>query len=321
MTALATIQAATDLAHLRPLAESAKGFAQAARSDRTKDAYRYQWEAFASWCESQGLPALPAAPQTVTLYLTAKAEEGKKVATLAQALAAISEAHHFGSYPSPRESAMVRETWKGIRRKLGVAPRRVAPVLVRDLRAMVSALPGGLRGLRDRALLTIGFAGALRRSELVTLRVEDVAFQDDGLVITIRRSKTDQEGLGHTVGLPFGSDPLTCPVRALREWLRTSSIAEGLIFRSVSRHGHLGEALHGRDIARIIKNVTKAAGLDSSTYSGHSLRAGLATSAAHAGKADRSIMNQGRWKSRAMVDRYVRDANLFRDNAASGIGL
>lgn len=138
----------------------------------------------------------------------------------------------------------------------------------------------------------------------------------------MRKSKTDQEGAGALVGVPFGSDRATCPVRSLHAWLDDTGIAEDAIFRAVSRHGRIGQRLSDRDIARIVKRTALRAGLDPAPSAGHSLRAGLATSAAKAGKRDRAIMKQGRWRSRAVVDRYVRDATLIDDdNAAAGIGL
>jgi integrase len=160
------------------------------------------------------------------------------------------------------------------------------------------------------------------RSELVALDVAHARFMADGIELQIDRSKTDQEGAGELVGVPFGSDRATCPVRSLSAWLEEAGIDEGAIFRSITRHARIGARLTDRSVARIVKRTALAAGLDPAPYSGHSLRAGLATSAAKAGKRDRAIMKQGRWRSRAMVDRYVRDATLIDDdNAASGIGL
>ena len=305
------------------LVESARSFAQDARAERTRDAYRYQWARFEAWCEQYGFVPLPAAPGTLALYLTAWASDGGSVASLAQALAAIGEAHSVAGHPSPRNAPEVREVWKGIRRRLGTAPRRrVAPVVVDELRQLVGVLADTRIGRRDRALLTIGFAAALRRSELVALDVADLRFTLDGLEVMVRKSKTDQEGEGADVGVPFGSDPATCPVRSLRAWLEDAMIEGDAVFRSVNRHGRVGSRLSARAVARIVQRTALAAGLDPALYAGHSLRAGLATSAAKAGKRDRAIMKQGRWKSRAMVDRYVRDATLIDDdNAAAGIGL
>jgi len=302
--------------------EGARAFASASRAPRTRDAYRVQWRAFAAWCEGHALEALPAEPAAVAAYITNRADAGRKVASIALALAAIGAAHRAAGHPSPTAHPAVSATWQGIRRTLGTAQRRAAPAAVDELRAMLEALPAqGLGAVRDRALLLVGFAGAFRRSELVALDVADLAFRSEGLVVTVRRSKTDQEGAGAEVALANGTNPATCPVRACRAWLEAAGVAEGAVFRSVDRHGHLGERLDGADVSRLVKRAARRAGLDAARFSGHSLRAGLATTAARAGRTDRSIMAQGRWRSRAMVDRYVRDASLFADNASAGIGL
>lgn len=311
---------AQSLAALESLGERAREFASARRAVRTRATYRAAWSAFAAWCESFGALPLPASSSAVAAYLTHRAESGRTVSTIAVDLAAIVEAHRSAGEPSPRESADVRAVWEGIRRTLGVAAqRRVAPAVTSDVRAMLAVCPSTLAGLRDRALLALGFAGAFRRSELVALDVERLTFGPEGVAVVVARSKVDQFGAGATVAIPFGSSAATCPVRCLRAWLDASRLASGAVFRGVSRHNHLGERLDGRDVARIVKRSASSAGLDASTYSGHSLRAGLATSAARAGRDDRAIMRQGRWTSRATVDRYVREADLFRDNAAAGL--
>ncbi len=310
------------LAELVPLAEAATSFAKQARSDATRRAYSQQWARFASWCDGHGLMSCPARPETVALYLTAAAQDGLSVSTMSLALTAIATAHRTSGHESPRGAVVVQETWRGIKRSSGGAQRRVAPVVATELRRMVAALPDGVRGVRDRALLVVGFAGAFRRSELAALQVADVDFTDDGVVVALRRSKVDQEGRGVTVGLPFGSDKSTCPVRTLRAWIEVAELADGPLFRALGRWGDIRGGLCGRDVARVVKAAASGAGLDPAKYSGHSLRAGLATTAAKAGKSDRSIMRQGRWSSRTMVDRYVREATLLDgDNAAAGIGL
>jgi integrase len=211
---------------------------------------------------------------------------------------------------------------QGIRRKHGVAQSQKAPVLVTELRRMVASLPATLKGHRDRALLLLGFSGAFRRGELVAIDVEDVSFGQDGLTVQLRRSKTDQDGEGRKVGIPYGSDPQTCPVRTVRAWLDKAGKKSGALFMGFSRHGWItGKRLHGSDVARLVKSAAAAIGLDASLFSGHSLRAGLVTSAAKAGKSERTIMAQTGHRSVTMVRRYIRDANLFSDNAAAGIGL
>jgi integrase len=183
-------------------------------------------------------------------------------------------------------------------------------------------LPEGLLGVRDRALLLIGFAGGFRRSELTALDAADVAGTRDGLVVTIRRSKTDQEGEGRKIGVPYGSNPATCPVRSFQSWLESSGITEGPLFRPINRHGKMAATrLSGAAVGEIVKKYVEAVGLDASHFAGHSLRSGLASSAAAAGASERSIMNQTGHRSEKMVRRYIKDGSLFRENAAAVLGL
>jgi integrase len=194
--------------------------------------------------------------------------------------------------------------------------------LTDDIRAMVAATPQSFLGTWDRALLLVGFAGAFRRSELVALDREDVEVTREGLVVTLRRSKTDQDGAGRRVAIPYGTNPETCPVRALESWLAATGIDAGALFRPVNRHGHMQPGrLSGFAVALVVKRYAAAARLDPAKYAGHSLRAGLATAAAIGGAPERSIMNQTGHRSTAMVRRYIRDGNLFRENAAAKCGL
>jgi integrase len=187
----------------------------------------------------------------------------------------------------------VRATLKGIRRTLGTAAVQKAPALTDDVRTMIEAADDGLIGARDRTLILLGFAGAFRRSELVGLDAEDCAFGKDGLTVTLRRSKTDQEGGGRKVGIPYGSNPETCPMRTIQAWIELAGIASGALFRSINRHGQVQSgSLAPIDVARIVKKLAMRAGLDPAKYAGHSLRAGHDTSAAIAGASERSIMNQ-----------------------------
>lgn len=304
------------------LVESAAGYAKASKAKRTKQRYSQAWAAFSSWCSRNGRNPLPASPATVAAYLAARADAGVKPGTLGVELSAISQAHRTAGLESPRSAPEVRAVLAGIRRTKGVAPTKKAPVLATALRALLATVPANILGARDRALLLLGFGMAARRSELVALDVADLAFGDNGITVAIRRSKTDQEGEGATVGVPFGSDPATCPVRAVRAWLAAAGISEGAIFRPVNRHGRVAPGrLTDHAVARVVKRTVTAAGLDAAIYSGHSLRSGLATSAAIAGKGTRAIMRQGRWKSERICAGYIRTVDLFDDNAAGGIGL
>ncbi|MDQ6618011.1 MAG: site-specific integrase [Actinomycetota bacterium] len=217
---------------------------------------------------------------------------------------------------------MVRAVHAGIRRSQGTAPAVKAPAVTAELRAMVAQLPGDLRGVRDRAMLLVGFAAALRRSELVALDVADVAETAEGLVVTLRRSKTDPEGAGRKIGVPYGSHPATCPVRALRAWTEIAGVADGPLFVTIDRAGRLGTTrASDRCVARTVQRAALGAGLDPARYAGHSLRAGLATSAAATGASERSIMNQTGHKSLPILRRYIREGSLFTDNAAASVGL
>ena len=324
MTALAQATAATVLVPELDLGPARK-FAAASKADETRRAYARAWQAFTAWCASKHLTALPAAPVTLAAYLAALADGSaggrpRKPAGIDLVLAAISGAHKAAGVASPRQSPEVRAVRAGIRRTLGTASRQVDPLLVPELRRALAALPASRLGLRDRALLLAGWAGAFRRSALVALDVADLAFGTDGVALTIRRDKTDQEGQGRVVALPFSSSAEVCPVRSLRAWLDAASITEGAVFRSVDRHGKVSPSrLSDRHVALIVKRAVASIGGEAGTFAGHSLRAGFATSAARAGRPDRDIMRQTGHRSRAVFDRYVRAAEMWRDNPAAGL--
>lgn len=305
-------------APLEMLWQEAAAIAAQARAANTRRAYASDWRDFARWCAEKNLDPLPAADQTVVLYLTERAQR-LKLATLVRRLAAIGQAHRLSGFESPLEREPVRLMVKGLRRKLGVRPEPKRPLLVEDLHAMVAQLPDEKIGARDRALLLIGFLGAFRRSELVGIEVSDVEITPKGLIIQLGRSKTDPEGQGRKVGIPRQSSGI-CPAEALERWLAVSGIRQGPIFRPVDRHGNLGaRALSGQAVALIVKRWAQAAGLDARQVAGHSLRAGLATAAAIAGKSERAIMQQTGHRSVSMLRRYIRDGELFRENAAQGL--
>jgi site-specific recombinase XerD len=321
------------------LSEGAREYARKSRSENTKGSYKSDWEDFKLWCAARGAAFLPAAPSTVASYVAdraANAYDGPgprgtirryppcTPATLGRRLVSISQAHKIARLPVPIDEA-VRSVLKGIRRDKGTAQDAKAPVLVAQLQSMVqtSRCSAGPVGKRNRALLLLGFAGGFRRSELVALDVADLDFHSDpaGLVVTIRRSKTDQEGAGRQVGIPYGHGN-TCPVKALRIWLDAAVITEGPVFRPVNRHDQVGRGrLTAQSVALVVKSGAAAVDLDPSRFAGHSLRSGLATSAAAAGVSERSIMNQTGHTSEKMVRRYIRAGSLFQDNAAAGVGL
>lgn len=306
---------------LPDVATAARDYAQASKAPATWKAYRSDWRDFTSWCECHGRQPLPASPETVALYLAALAER-LKPATLQRRIASISQAHQAQGHETPTKSAEVRFTWSGIRRTVGTAQRQADPATIDVLRAMVDALDDErLIGVRDRAMLLLGFAGAFRRSELVSLDVADVTVVAEGLRVTLRRAKNDQEGAGQTVAVPYGSRPDTCPVRAVAAWLKVAGIEAGPIFRPVTRHGRIGaQRLSDRAVAEVVRRTAERAGLDGD-WSGHSLRSGFATSAGAAGVQERHIARQTRHKSLEVLRRYIRDGDVWRDNAAASVGL
>ncbi len=286
----------------------------------TRRAYRAGLSAFRAWCEAENVDALPASPQSVAAFLAAEAEAGYRPATLGQRVAAIRWAHEAAGQESPTRAKLVTAALQGIRRKLGTAPNRKAPATVDRLAAMVShADPETLKGKRDRVLLLFGFASAMRRSELVALTVEDLEQTERGLLVTLRRSKTDQEGHGHTRAIPLGRSLETCPVAALNAWIEAAGISEGRLLRSVTRHGQVGESLSTRALADVVKHYAKRAGFDPDEFSGHSLRAGFVTSAAEKGRSTERIMDHTGHQSAAMVRVYTRRADAFADHAGEGL--
>jgi site-specific recombinase XerD len=317
-----TLTSATAQAmELADLADDAKSYLAASWSDSTSRSYHTGWQQFATWCDAHDLSALPASPETVALYVADLARTAKP-ATIDARLAAISAAHRTAEVQSPTKSEAVRLVRRGMRRKLGTAQRQVRAVSVTDLRSIIETFGTDSRSARDRALLLVGFAGAFRRSELVALDVADVVESPDGLTITLKRSKTDQEGAGRAVGIPFGSHRDTCPVQAWRDWLDVLNETVGPAFRPISRAGAVAATrLTGQSVAQILKRRAQAVGIDPTSVGGHSLRAGLATAAAAAGVEERIIANTTGHKGTTMLRRYIRSGSLFRDNAAARIGL
>ncbi len=320
MSALAQPQTQhAELSLYSPEAERAREYARSSRAESTVRGYRTDWRIFSEWCAERDLSPLPASPGTVAAYIADQA--GKlKVATLQRRLTSISQTHKLRGLESPTGHEAVRSVLKGIRRTHGTAQEQKAPLLASDVREIVSKLPDTLIGKRDRALLLIGFAGAFRRSELVALDVADLEHTSEGLVIVLRRSKTDQEGRGRRIGVPALPHSTACPVRALQEWLDASGIAQGAIFRAVAKGGRLKDRLSGRAVAMIVKKLLPA-DRDKAKFAGHSLRAGFVTSAATGGANLKAIMRQTGHRSLAMVLRYTREASLFRSNALSSTGL
>lgn len=270
---------------------------------------------------------MPASPETVAYYLTHLAETGLRVATLRRRLASISVVHETSGHASPTRDRLVRDHMAGIARSVGVAQEVATPALTEDIRSMVLATGSSLHGLRDRALLLVGFAAALRRSEIAALDVADIRRVAEGIEVCVRRSKTDQVGEGAIVPVPYGSNHTTCPVRALDEWMlaldeRPSNGPSPALFRSISRDGWLLDRMSGQAVGQVVARAARRAGLDpEGRWTGHSLRAGLATSAAKAGVPDRVIMATTRHRSRSTLDRYIRSGKRWDQVAAASVGL
>ncbi|MBL6080221.1 site-specific integrase [Belnapia sp. T18] len=245
-----------------------------------------------------------------------------KVSTLGRRLAAIAIGHRMAGHQLDMKHPAIAAVLKGIRRQHGSAQRQAAPATVDVVKAMVGTCRSDLVGLRDRALLLLGFADAFRRAELVALRVENLAedASGGGLRVTIRRSKGDQVGEGQVVGIA-GTGTATCPVAALAAWRQAAGIETGPLLRSLDRHGRVGDSLSDKAVALVVKRRAEVAGLDPAMFAGHSLRAGLATSAAAHGLEERDIQRQTRHRSVAMLQRYIRDGELFRANVSGRIGL
>ncbi len=284
----------------------------ATQAKNTQLAYRND---IAHFLKSGG--RIPATPHCVASYLAVHAST-LSLATLNRRVVAIGHAHKDKGLKSPTRSALVTDTLRGIRRINGSRQRQVMPLLKADLIKITRKLTG-LIGIRDKALLLIGFAGAFRRSELVALKVEDVRFVTEGILIHIRRSKTDQNGVGRKVAIPFIKG-CYCPVRALNTWLEKSGIKTGALFRRMNRFDQVTDyGLCAASVALIIKQRVAEVGMNSKQYSGHSLRAGLVTSAAQAGVSSWKIRQQTAHKSDVMLQRYIRDSQLFVNNAVSQI--
>lgn len=320
MTALTVSLATVPTLDLDALAARAAGLAEDARSANTRRAYRSDWDHFARWCTALGFAFLPAEPMTVGSYL-ADHETRLSVATLTRRLSAIAVAHRMAGFLMDTRAPAIADVMQGLRNRHGSAQRHAEALTIPRLRQVLDRIGDSLGDRRDRALLLVGTAAALRRSELVALDVADITVQPEGLRLVIRRSKTDQGGEGAV--LPVNrTGRLTCPVAAYTAWLAAAAITEGAVFRAVDRHGRIGGRLSGQAVALIVQRRARAAGLDApASYAGHSLRAGFATSAARAGMGEIKIARQTRHASLTSLRRYVRDGALFSENLTAEIGL
>jgi integrase len=287
-----------------------EAYVQAGIAFATKRAYRADRNHFEAWGG-----VIPATDAQVAAYLADHATV-LKVSALTRRLAAVSIAHDARDLPNPVRTPLVRATMRGIRREHGADQHQAKPLLREDLFVVLGAMGDRLKDHRDRALLLVGFAGGLRRSELAATNFIDFEWVREGIILTIRRSKADQDGVGRKIGIPFGRT-LYCPVRALQNWVCAARIEEGPVFRPVDRHGRMSASrLSGEAVSLILRDRMADAGFEPTAYSGHSLRAGFATSATRAGVSTFKIRQQTGHASDAMLSRYVRDGELFLGNAA-----
>jgi site-specific recombinase XerD len=285
----------------------------------TRRAYRSDWQIFETWCKQKEVPPLPAFPETVAMFLSSQANQGTAPSTLRRRLAAIRLAHRMVDLEPPTNSELVKSTFAGIRRVHGTASNSKEPAIAERIRAMVDPIdPSSMAGTRDRALLLLGFSGAFRRSELVAIEVEDLEKQERGLVINVRKSKTDQEGASETVAV-IRADHY-CPVNAIDHWLKVAAIENGPIFRRVYKGGKLGTtALSSYSVALIVKRWALQAGLNPADFAGHSLRSGFLTSAAMNRASLFKMMEVSRHKDPKTVMCYIRQAEVFDDHAGEGL--
>jgi len=301
-----------------------QAYQDAADAESTLKAYASDLAHFEAWCKKHGFPAAEPDPAIVGAYLAA-AGEGYAPATLRRRVAAIARAFGMAGHPLDTKHPAIRETLRGIARRHGARPRRAAALTAAEIRMICAVCDQSLPGVRDRALILLGFAGAFRRSELVALDVEHIVWTREGMTILIERSKTDKAGEGAEIAIPSGSSPETCPVTALKAWLQKAKIASGPLFRKIGKGGRVAARRLSADAVRsILLARAKQAGFKSKwqePVSPHSLRAGFVTTAYGNGVPDEEIMRHTRHKSLATMRSYVRRSKLSTSSPAGKIGL
>lgn len=301
--------------------ERADAYARAARANNTQRAYMADWVIFNTWCEARGERALPTTAEVVRRFVAAEADAGKSPATIERRVAAIGHFHRADNFVAPTAqpgAGKLRETLAGIRASKGSKKKRKAAADANVLEAMLAAFPGeGLRAVRDRAVLAIGMAAALRRSELVALAVDDIAIVAEGLRITIARSKTDQEQEGVEVAVPEGNR--LQPKARLLDWMAAAGHSGGPLFRRLTRQDTVSDdPMSDRAVARLVQAAARKAGLDERQFGGHSLRAGFLTESAARGATIFKMQEVSRHRTVQILSEYVRSAELFKDHAGKG---
>ena len=282
------------------------------KAHNTLRAYQADFNDFTNFCNTNGFSSLPTDPKIVALYLT-HLSSFSKFSTLKRRLASIKVIHKLKGHYIDTKHPVISENLMGIKRKLGVKQLSKKPILISDLKLIVQAIiddKNEYKKIQNKALILIGFAGGFRRSELVSIEREDIDFVDEGVKINIRKSKTDQTGIGMTKAIPYFDNKIFCPVISLNEWINYANISNGKIFN-----------ISDKSVALIIKKYALIAGLDNTKYAGHSLRSGFTTSTAETGADERSIMAMTGHKTTQMVRRYIQEANLFKNNALNKIKI
>ena len=282
------------------------------KAHNTLRAYQADFNDFSNFCNTNGFSSLPTNPKIIALYLT-HLSSFSKFSTLKRRLASIKAIHKLKGHYIDTKHPVISENLMGIKRKLGVKQLSKKPILISDLKLIVQAIiddKNEYKKIQNKALILIGFAGGFRRSELVSIEREDIDFVDEGVKINIRKSKTDQTGIGMTKAIPYFDNKIFCPVISLNEWINYAKISNGKIFN-----------ISDKSVALIIKKYALIAGLDNTKYAGHSLRSGFATSTAETGADERSIMAMTGHKTTQMVRRYIQEANLFKNNALNKIKI
>ena len=292
----------------------------------TVRAYKSDFSDFGYFCSKNGFNTLPSEPKIISLYLTHLSTKGLKISTIKRRLVSISMIHRLKGHYLDTKHPSIIENIMGIKRRKGSIQKGKKPLLINNLKIIINVLDKlnieEIKKYRDRSIILIGFSGGFRRNEIVSLDYEDLDFVTEGLKINLKRSKTDQFGEGTIKALPYFNNSEFCPVISLMKWIKISNINRGPLFRRFNKGSKLSETrLTDQTVALLIKKYLKLAGIESRNYSGHSLRSGFATSAAESGAEERSIMSMTGHKSPEMVRRYIREANLFKNNALNKIKI
>ena len=299
---------------------------QNSKANNTVRAYKSDFKDFGIFCSQNGFKSLPSEPKIVSLYLTHLSTKDAKMSTLKRRLVSIGVIHKLKGHYLDTKHPSIIENIMGIKRRKGSHQKGKEPMLISNLKAIINVIDQqnkeDIKKFRDRSIILIGFSGGFRRNEIVSLNLDDLDFVPEGLKINIRRSKTDQFGEGFIKALPYFDSSHYCPVVSLKNWIEISKITSGPVFRRFVKGSKLSEnRLTDQTVALLIKEYLNLAGIDSKNYSGHSLRSGFATSAAQLGVEERNIMAMTGHKSTEMVRRYIKDANLFKNNALNKIKI